>query len=52
MTHNPFDECLQRLQTDRIDLMQHHEIIRLEDPDRVFADGGAMEAVRTFKPHP
>jgi predicted aldo/keto reductase-like oxidoreductase len=43
------DECLQRLQTDRIDLMQHHEIIRLEDPDRVFADGGAMEAVLAAK---
>jgi predicted aldo/keto reductase-like oxidoreductase len=43
------DECLQRLQTDRIDLMQHHEIIRLEDPDRVFADGGAMQAVLAAK---
>ncbi len=43
------DECLQRLQTDRIDLMQHHEIIRLEDPDRVFAVGGAMEAVLAAK---
>ena len=39
------DESLQRLQTDRIDLLQHHEIIRLEDPDRVFAPGGSMEAV-------
>jgi aryl-alcohol dehydrogenase-like predicted oxidoreductase len=39
------DECLQRLQTDRIDLMQHHEIIRVEDPDRIFAEGGAHEAV-------
>lgn len=39
------DECLQRLQTDRIDLMQHHEVIRLEDPDVIFAEGGAMEAV-------
>jgi aryl-alcohol dehydrogenase-like predicted oxidoreductase len=39
------DECLRRLQTDRIDLMQHHEIIRLEDPDRIFAEGGAHEAV-------
>jgi hypothetical protein len=29
---------------DHIDLMQHHEIIRFEDPDRVFAEGGAMEA--------
>jgi predicted aldo/keto reductase-like oxidoreductase len=39
------DESLQRLQTDRIDLMQHHEVIRLEDPDRIFSEGGAMEAV-------
>ena len=34
------DESLQRLQTDHIDLLQFHEIIRLEDPDRIFADGG------------
>lgn len=39
------NESLQRLQTDRIDLLQHHEVIRLEDPDRIFAPGGAMEAV-------
>ncbi len=39
------DESLSRLQTDHIDLLQHHEIIRLEDPDRIFAPGGAMEAV-------
>jgi len=39
------DDCLRRLQTDVIDLLQHHEIIRLEDPDRIFAEGGAMEAV-------
>ncbi|MCL5099216.1 MAG: aldo/keto reductase [Candidatus Omnitrophica bacterium] len=43
------DECLQRLQTDHIDLMQHHEIIRLEDPDRVFAEDGAMAAVLEAK---
>ncbi len=43
------DECLQRLQTDRIDLMQHHEIIRFEDPDRVFAEDGAMAAVVAAK---
>jgi aryl-alcohol dehydrogenase-like predicted oxidoreductase len=43
------DECLQRLQTDRIDLMQHHEIIRMEDPDRVFAAGGAHEAMLAAK---
>ena len=39
------DECLQRLQTDRIDLMQHHEIIRMEDPDRLFEENGAQQAI-------
>ncbi|MBD2457674.1 aldo/keto reductase [Nostoc sp. FACHB-87] len=39
------DDSLKRLQSDRIDLLQHHEIIRMEDPDRIFAPGGAMEAV-------
>src|SRR5581483_2112545 len=39
------DTCLQRLQTDRVDLMQFHEVIRLEDPDRIFAEGGAVEAM-------
>jgi aryl-alcohol dehydrogenase-like predicted oxidoreductase len=39
------DECLRRLQTDRIDLMQHHEIIRMEDPDRIFGENGANEAL-------
>jgi aryl-alcohol dehydrogenase-like predicted oxidoreductase len=39
------NESLRRLQTEHIDLMQMHEIIRLEDPDRIFAAGGAMEAL-------
>lgn len=39
------DESLKRLGLERIDLMQYHEVIRLEDPDRYFADGGAHEAV-------
>jgi len=34
------DESLRRLQTDRIDLMQFHEVIRLEDPDRIFTPAG------------
>jgi predicted aldo/keto reductase-like oxidoreductase len=38
------DESLKRLRTDRIDLVQHHEILRFDDPDRVFAEDGAMEA--------
>jgi predicted aldo/keto reductase-like oxidoreductase len=43
------NESLKRLQTDCIDLMQFHEVIRLEDPDRIFAPGGAMEAVQAAK---
>ena len=39
------EESLKRLQTDHIDLMQHHEVIRMEDPDRIFAEGGAQEAL-------
>jgi predicted aldo/keto reductase-like oxidoreductase len=39
------NESLRRLQTDRIDLLQFHEVIRDTDPDRIFAEGGAMEAV-------
>ncbi len=38
------DTSLKRMRTDRIDLVQHHEILRYDDPDRVFAEGGAMEA--------
>jgi predicted aldo/keto reductase-like oxidoreductase len=39
------DQSLQRLQVDHVDLIQHHEILRFEDPDRIFAEGGANEAV-------
>jgi predicted aldo/keto reductase-like oxidoreductase len=39
------NESLQRLQTDHLDLIQHHEIIRFDDPDRIFAENGAQEAV-------
>jgi predicted aldo/keto reductase-like oxidoreductase len=39
------NESLRRLQTDRIDLLQFHEVIRETDPDRIFAEGGGMEAV-------
>lgn len=38
------DESLQRLQVDYIDLVQHHEIIRYEDPHRVFDEEGANTA--------
>jgi aryl-alcohol dehydrogenase-like predicted oxidoreductase len=39
------EQSLRRLQTDVIDLVQMHEIIRPEDPARCFAEGGAMQAL-------
>jgi len=46
---NQLEECLRRLQTETIDLLQFHEIIRLEDADRIFAPAGALEAVLEAK---
>jgi uncharacterized protein len=43
------EESLSRLRTDTIDLVQFHEIIRMEDPDRIFAPGGAIEAAAAAK---
>jgi len=40
------DESLRRFQTDHIDLLQFHEVIRMTDPQRIFAPGGGMEAAR------
>lgn len=39
------DESLKRMQTDHIDLVQHHEILRYEDPHRIFAREGANAAL-------
>ena len=39
------DESLRRLQTDCIDLVQHHEILRYEDPHRIFDEEGANRAL-------
>jgi len=39
------DESLRRLRTDRIDLVQHHEILRYEDPHRIFDPDGANAAL-------
>src|SRR5512146_963318 len=38
------DESLKRLETDVIDLIQFHEVIRPGDPQRIFGPGGAFEA--------
>src|SRR5204862_4325244 len=39
------DESLRRLQTDRIDLVQHHEVIRFDDPHRIMDPEGANAAL-------
>jgi aryl-alcohol dehydrogenase-like predicted oxidoreductase len=39
------DESLRRLDIDTIDLMQHHEILRFEDPHRIFDPEGAHAAM-------
>src|SRR5205085_9584390 len=39
------DESLKRLKVDYIDLVQHHEIIRFEDPHRIFDEEGANAAL-------
>src|SRR6266436_4282783 len=39
------EESLRRLQTDCIDLVQHHEILRYEDPHRIFDEDGANAAL-------
>ncbi len=47
-TAKDFDKQLEqsmgRLDTDVVDLVQFHEILRFEDPDRIFADNGAIHA--------
>src|SRR5262249_5422724 len=39
------EDSLRRFQTDHIDLLQFHEIIRPEDPEKVFAPGAALDVV-------
>jgi aryl-alcohol dehydrogenase-like predicted oxidoreductase len=39
------DESLKRLQTDTIDLLQFHEVIRDSDPDYILAPGNALDAL-------
>lgn len=39
------DQSLMRLQVDMIDLVQHHEVIRYDDPTRIFDEDGAHAAL-------
>jgi aryl-alcohol dehydrogenase-like predicted oxidoreductase len=39
------EQSLLRLQTDTIDLVQHHEVLRFEDPNRIFDEDGAHVAM-------
>jgi aryl-alcohol dehydrogenase-like predicted oxidoreductase len=43
------DESLKRLKVETIDLVQHHEILRFEDPHRIFDDEGANAALLEAK---
>lgn len=43
------DESLRRLQVDCIDLVQHHEVLRFEDPHRIFEEEGAHVALLEAK---
>jgi aryl-alcohol dehydrogenase-like predicted oxidoreductase len=48
-TRGQLEQSLKRLQTDRIDLVQIHEVIRDDDPERCFARGGTVEALLEAK---
>ncbi|MBM3984270.1 MAG: aldo/keto reductase, partial [Planctomycetes bacterium] len=43
------EASLRRLRTDRLDLWQLHSVQSVEDVDRAFAPGGAMEFIRAQK---
>ena len=43
------EESLRRLQTDYLDVWQIHEVIYYNDPDLIFAPGGAAEALLDAK---
>jgi predicted aldo/keto reductase-like oxidoreductase len=43
------EESLRRLQTDHVDLLQFHEVIRETDPARIMGPGGSLEAILEAK---
>jgi aryl-alcohol dehydrogenase-like predicted oxidoreductase len=45
-TLDQLEQSLKRLQTETIDLVQIHEVIRDDDPERCFAKGGTVEALQ------
>lgn len=42
--NSQLEDSLRRLQTDTLDLVQFHEVVRMGDPDRIFGPNGAFEA--------
>ena len=47
--NSQLEDSLKRLKTDHIDLVQFHEILRFDDPDRIFTEDGALEALQAAK---
>jgi aryl-alcohol dehydrogenase-like predicted oxidoreductase len=43
------DESLRRMQVDHIDLVQHHEVLRFDDPHRIFDEEGANAALEAAR---
>jgi aryl-alcohol dehydrogenase-like predicted oxidoreductase len=49
MAMQHLEDSLKRLQTDHVDLWMFHECVYDEDPDRIFASGGGIEAADLAK---
>ena len=49
IANTQLDQSLSRLKTDHLDLWMFHEVLRFDDPDRIFAPGGAIEAAIAAK---
>jgi predicted aldo/keto reductase-like oxidoreductase len=43
------EESLRRLRTDHLDLVQHHEVLRFDDADRIFEEDGAHAALEAAR---
>jgi predicted aldo/keto reductase-like oxidoreductase len=48
-TRQQLEQSMKRLQVDVIDLVQIHEVIRRDDPERCFAPNGTIEALLTAR---